>query len=50
MPSLMLTAFLILFLTVNTFAANEMLKTSKVKVGEPVPLTDSLKRSMKRGK
>ena len=34
MPSLMLTAFLILFLTVNTFAANEMLKTSKVKVGE----------------
>ncbi len=46
----MLTAFLILFLTVNTFAANEMLKTSKVKVGEPVPLTDSLKKINEEGK
>lgn len=46
----MLTAFLILFLTGNTFAAQEMLKTAKVKVGEKVPVTETLKKINEEGK
>ncbi len=46
----MLTAFLILFLTGNTFAAQEMLKTAKVKVGEKVPVTETLKKANEDGK
>ncbi|MBI3353631.1 MAG: hypothetical protein HY034_01900 [Nitrospirae bacterium] len=45
MPNLLLAALLILFLTGNAFAAQEMLKTSKVKVGEKAPLTEMLKKT-----
>lgn len=49
MPSLMLTAFLILIMTGNAFAAQEMLKTSKVKVGEKMLFTETLKKAHDKG-
>ena len=50
MPNLLLAALLILFLTGNAFAAQEMLKTNKVKVGEKVLLTETLSKANEEGK
>lgn len=48
---LLLIAFcLLLTAAMPVFAAQEMLKTSKVKVGEKAPLTETLKKANEEGK